>query len=471
MPQSVKTLAYLLPWCVVIALCSLYTPYFGNDFRYMLVEGTNDLVSSLSDIVISQYRHYFTWGGRTVNHLIAQFLLYIGKPAQSIITALTYGLLLLAIVWAGLNCRRPTFKVRLLPLIFVSLVLWLCMRNFGEVVINVVSSSNYMFSTLLILLFFIPFVQSFHLERDVRPWWFSLFMCALGILAGWTNENTGCAAVTVVGLYNLKLLKEKRLTAWQCLGGCGLLGGYLALMLAPGNAARMLFMENKGFDFWEHFFNDSIGIIGLSFLTQHLLLISLIWVLWQLKRHALLVCPSAQVKAGLWLCAAGFLSLLIMLASPTIPARSAAPFTIFVAAGTVALANELYLHGISICPKSLCNAVLSVLFIVSAASAVNAVLGYRQMYFDNQQRGREIIAQLRQGKQDLVVSPLKTQRGRYIYAADVRTDPQNWANLILTRYYGLHSIVRSCDEVSSSLPNDFVYFVKIGQPVCKVPAP
>ena len=466
MSQAVKTLGYLLPWAVVIFLCSYYTPYFGNDYRYMLVEGTNDLVGSLSDIVISQYRHYFDWGGRTVNHLIAQFLLYIEKPWQSLITTATYLLLLLATVWAGLNCRYPTLKVRIWPLIFVSLVFWLCMRNFGEVVINVVSSCNYMFSTLIILLFLIPFCQSFHVEHDVRAWWVTPAMFVLGLLAGWTNENTGCAAVVVVGLYNLKLLWQRRLSAWQFSGGVGLLLGYLILMLAPGNEARMQFMENKGFDFWEHFFNDSLPIIGLSFLTQHLLLISLAYILWQLKRHALLVNPSAQVKMGLWLCAAGFISLLIMLASPTIPARSAAPFTIFVAAGTVALAQELYAHGISLWPKSMRNVVVGLLLIFSTACAVNAILGYRQLNFDNKQRGMEIIAQLRQGKHDLVVSPFKVERSRYIYVADVRVDPNNWANLILTRYYNLHSIVRSCDEPSRKLANDFIYFAKLGKPIC-----
>ncbi len=467
MSRTIKVLCYLAPWFAVIFMCSYFTPYFGNDYRYMLVEGTDSMVGSLYDILVSQYRHYFDWGGRTVNHLLAQFLLYIGKPWQSLITAAGYILLVLAICWTGFG-YRPSLRLRLLPLCFVSLILWLCLRNFGEVVINVVSSCNYMFSTLIILLFLLPFRQSMHKERDVRPGWFAAVMFGAGLIAGWTNENTGFAAVAVVGLYNLKLLCERRLSLWQLCAGCGLLLGYLLLILAPGNEARLEFMQAKGFDFWQHFFDASLSIIGISFVTQHLLLISLIYVLWLLNRHALLRLSSPDVCAGLWLCAAGFLSLLIMLASPTIPARSVTPFTVFTAAGVLALYRELYLRGIKVLPAWSLKLLLPLFFAFSAATAFNAVQGYYQAHLDNYKRGLEIILQLRQGKKDLVVHPLNVSRTRYLYLADAKADKNNWANLILARYYGLDSIVRICDEPQSDRIGDFVYFSKLGQPICRV---
>ena len=269
--SAAKALIYLALWAALIALCSYLAPYCGNDLRYMLIEGTDDLVNSVGDVFISQYRHYFDWGGRTVNHVIAQLLLYLDKPGQSIIQGLTFALLVWAIAAAGAG--RWRVRQPLYPLIFITLMLWLCLRNFGEVVINMVSSANYLYSTLLVLIFLIPFRQSLRCAQDKRSWAFALQMFPLGIIAGWTNENTGFAAVCMVGLYNLRLLYEKRLTAWQFTGGVGLLIGYVLLMAAPGNEARMEFMEDKGFNFWDHFIHNSLEIVGFSFITQHLLLI------------------------------------------------------------------------------------------------------------------------------------------------------------------------------------------------------
>ena len=464
--SAAKALIYLALWAALIALCSYLAPYCGNDLRYMLIEGTDDLVNSVGDVFISQYRHYFDWGGRTVNHVIAQLLLYLDKPGQSIIQGLTFALLVWAIAAAGAgrwHVRQPLY-----PLIFITLMLWLCLRNFGEVVINMVSSANYLYSTLLVLIFLIPFRQSLRCAQDKRSWAFALQMFPLGIIAGWTNENTGFAAVCMVGLYNLRLLYEKRLTAWQFTGGVGLLIGYVLLMAAPGNEARMEFMEDKGFNFWDHFIHNSLEIVGFSFITQHLLLISAAWLLYLLKCYELLRRPSPEVKGGYFLCAVGFLSLLIMLASPTIPARSAAPFTIFVTAGVLCFYQELHDRGITVLPRPAAVFLCFAGLVFTVLTAQNAVRGYAQARLDNQVRGMEIITQLRAGQKDLVLSPFNVQRSRYIYLAELRTDKTHWSNAIAARFYRVNTVVSRCDPPAQTRPNDFVYFAPIGHPACSV---
>ncbi|MBP5243143.1 MAG: hypothetical protein J6Z28_00295, partial [Succinivibrio sp.] len=87
---QLKTNIYLLFWFSFIAIFAFLIPYYSNDYRYQLIEGTEDMVSSLWDICVSQYRHYFTWGGRTPPHFLAQCLLWGGKVISSIATALCY---------------------------------------------------------------------------------------------------------------------------------------------------------------------------------------------------------------------------------------------------------------------------------------------------------------------------------------------------------------------------------------------
>lgn len=467
MSKALRPLWLLLPVFVVIFISSYLTPYFGNDYRYLLVQGTDELVGSISDIFISQYRHYFEWGGRTVNHLIAQFLLYIDKPWQSIIQALTFCAVVYMIAALGSGSIRPS-KQRLSALVFAFLMLWFCLRNFGEVVINVVSSCNYLYSTLIIMVFLLPFRQSLLKFEDHRPLVFSLLMFPLGVCAGWTNENTGFAVGTMVGLYNLKLLIERRLSLWQFMGGVGLLCGYLLLMLAPGNHARFENMEDRGFNYVEHFLDSGIEVVALCFAMQHLLLLSLIAVLYKLRSHELLHLDKAQVRAGLWLCAIGFLSLLIMLASPTVPARSSAPFTILVTAGVLALYQELYQREIRVLQRWAANTLLVIACPVVLFTAFNMTQAYLQAHMDNKVRGMEIMAQLSQGKKDIVVHPLNVRSSRYVYIADARTKKDLWVNLILAKYYRVDSFARNCDYAPAPYPEDLIFIQKLGRPVCTV---
>ena len=94
MQISTRSYCYLLLWFGLIIICSELTPYFANDYRYMLVQGTHDFISSYQDIWQSQYQHYFAWGGRSVAHTIAQVLLFWGKPLSAVAQACCYVLLL-----------------------------------------------------------------------------------------------------------------------------------------------------------------------------------------------------------------------------------------------------------------------------------------------------------------------------------------------------------------------------------------
>lgn len=458
--------ALLLPVFCLIFICSYLTPYFGNDFRYMLIQGTTDLVGSCSDILLSQWRHYFEWGGRTVNHLIAQWLLYIGKPLQSLITALAFCSVIYMISALGCGSLRPAAQ-KPSHIIFAFLMLWLCLRSFGEVVINVVSSANYLFSTLIVMIFLLPFRQSLGEQAVRRGWTLTFLMLPLGIAAGWCNENTGFAVVSMVGLYNLKLLLQRRLQPWQFTGGIGLLAGYIILMIAPGNQSRYEFMESGGFDFTAHFLNSTLGIVGLTLLLQHVLLLALALTLWKLHDNGLLSLQRPQVKAGLWLCAAGFLSFLIMLASPTVPARSAAPLTIITSAGVLALVSELEMRGIKLLPRAvvwICGIICLPFVLITA---FNMTQSYYQAYLDNKVRGLEIILQLQQGSQDLKVHPLNVKNSRYVYIADVHQDPAFWANRNAAMFYNVNSISRTCDNVKGPWPDDVIFIQKLGRPVCE----
>lgn len=461
-----RAIWYLVLWFAFISITANLAPYFANDFRYMLIEGTSDFVSSFSDVIVSQYRHYFDWGGRTVAHVIAQSLLYMGKPAHSIIQGICYILLVLFIYYNGRGIA-PTFKLNFLSIFFITMMLWICTRSYGEIVFNVVSSSNYLYTTTIILIFLLPFRLSIRKDAYTLPFIFAPLMFILGLMAGWCNENTSAALVCAVGLLNLYHIKRRTLTLWQFTGGIGLLLGFLLLALSPGNAARMDFIEAKGFDFMEHL-PRSVEIILSSIVFQFILVVSFFISLFKVRGRMLHVNDTYQYAGSLFLAAIGLLSALIMLASPTVPARSFIGFTVFVTAATVGLSSLISTRGEGLLTPALCKTFVAVACLYSAITMSNTLYCYYEVKQDVKVRESQINSQLDQNIKDLVVTPFRITNSKYLYIADVRASKSHWSNRILKKFYKVDSIRRSCDADGSKIAYDFMplQFVK-PEGICK----
>ena len=73
-----------------------------------------------------------------------------------------------------------------------------------------------------------------------------ILMFLLGIIAGWTNENTAVGAIFIVvaSLFFMKK-SEVKLEKWHISGAVGIVIGFILLIAAPGNYARNeLFVDN-----------------------------------------------------------------------------------------------------------------------------------------------------------------------------------------------------------------------------------
>ena len=52
----------------------------GGNLDAMQIDNSQRVrVENLSDILISQYSHYFNWGGRIIGHTLAQIFILLGK--------------------------------------------------------------------------------------------------------------------------------------------------------------------------------------------------------------------------------------------------------------------------------------------------------------------------------------------------------------------------------------------------------
>lgn len=92
--------------------CNMMTPLLLDDYAYSFI-WNNDVggnlsivysdfvdfsrISSFYDILISQYNHYFSWGGRSIAHSLLQFFLWQGKSMFNYLNSLAFVLLIVSI--------------------------------------------------------------------------------------------------------------------------------------------------------------------------------------------------------------------------------------------------------------------------------------------------------------------------------------------------------------------------------------
>ncbi|NDV77699.1 hypothetical protein D0T57_01755 [Dysgonomonas sp. 511] len=221
---------------LALLFLNILTPLISDDFAYLYIYGEEGRISSLSDIVTSQINHYYMWGGRSVVHFIAQVLLLLPSYVADLLNAAVY----MAYIWLIYLHVKGRGKNSLNLFILVNLAVWFLQPVLSDTVLWITGSANYLWGTLLVLLFLLPYrLYNGGKTTTVMSIILSPTLFIGGIVAGWTNENTAAAAL-VVGVLFLFYYKYKewKLPLWAFSGLAAFFIGYLIMILAPGNFER-----------------------------------------------------------------------------------------------------------------------------------------------------------------------------------------------------------------------------------------
>ena len=201
--------------------------------------GPRQRITSFYDIVVSQWSHYFTWGGRILGIGLTQLFAWQGKEWFNILNTLVLGGLLLVVfrIGTGLPLRAMNRTYMLwLVLSFLFLLpdpflttLWMC------------GSCVFLWMGLLECLFLLPLALKYwHADFwQQPPKWAMPLMMLSGLCAGWSVE-TGAAAAGLITLFALWYFKrQKQLQPWMIAGFICLCIGGIMLTQAPGEMVRL----------------------------------------------------------------------------------------------------------------------------------------------------------------------------------------------------------------------------------------
>lgn len=305
---------------------------FGDDYVYSFVWTGQSIyeplphnasrVESWQDLFNSQWSHYFTWGGRTVAHVLAQFFLWKGKALFNFANALISVFLVFELYWC-INKGKITFQFDRRTIIWIFFLLWACTPGFGVIFFWITGACNYLWTNVILLGFLLPYFQKYYSTKKLAK---NNSLCiavvfAAGIIAGWTNENSVCWVILVLALFIYHCNKHNNSEKWMISGFIGLVSGYALLMFAPGNYNR-LSSSQSGWHFLAGL-NDYLSTLLMICILQFFLCYFVMRSLFSLRK----ICKAnlligKEVLLVKVLVLTGFCMTGIMFLSPGFPARS-----------------------------------------------------------------------------------------------------------------------------------------------------
>lgn len=443
-------------------ILNVFTPLsFGDDYVYSFIWEGHSIyeplsenairVSSLKDLFTSQVLHYYTWSGRIVSHILAQFFLWIGKNVFNVCNAFASILLVAEIYWCShKGIIKNTANVETLCVIFFAL--WAFSPGFGDVFLWLDGACNYLWTTVILLGFILPYIRRYYsasegIQQDNI---YSLLMFFGGIIAGCTNENVVCWVILMLAVLVFRVWKNGNVEHALYCGMAGLVIGYALLMVAPGNMARLL-TEKSGYNWftWSGFAVKVALFILLLLYFQIFLWLFNLRSLHTLggKAHKKNEALGKEVMLIKILCAASFGMTFMMLFSPNFLPRSAFPGSVFLIIAACILLRIQDEYAIILISKRIKRVVcvVGMLFFV-----ITTVATFYGTYYYGEQV-RDIVAKVKASdyaKNSVInVSSIRPvhdviNKASYYHLNffKMSADEKDWRNVSFARYYGIKGI-------------------------------
>lgn len=405
---------------VLIYFLNYLTPLIADDFYYLYSFGVGypKPIDSLSELIISQSKHYEVWGGRVVTHAIGQVLLQFPSFVFDILNAIVY-FLYISLLYKIIVGKTRKFNYLLFMLLFFAV--WYVTPTYGDTMLWLIGSANYLWGTTIILLYLLPYRLWTDTKKTiVKSSFYSILLFLLGIVVGWTNENSVAALIVIlvllVALYFNKMHNKPYPLLFGIIGVCI---GYYFLITAPGNFIRA--GENIRLSFFILFYRFYRMSTNLFTMYGWMLIIVCAFFFYafkkKLKVHYTLI---AIFVIG------AFVGVYVMLASPQFPPRSWFIVVTFLIIAIGLFLQEISNVGLRMIKYSVVL-ISAIGFIFTYITAVKDGLKVKQMTQE-----RELLAKTARDNGEVVVVFERINLGsRYVHDEDDRS------NMVLDLYYGL----------------------------------
>lgn len=268
------SLAILIIVFSYMLVLNILMPMHRDDYGYALIWGTLDKIASWPDVFQSLYNHYIDHGGRMVAYFVLDSFLFLGKQWYNPFNSFLFVGLIILIYWH--SQRKITLHFDPYVILCIILFTWLGLPHFAEVNLWMAGATGYLFTSVLILTFLLPYHFAFLNKNILEDNFFAVIVMFLGgIIAGWTIENTSATMSFIITCSILYFYKKNAVQKWMLSGLAGAITGLAFLVLAPGNYVRYAGTKKA---IIYHFTNlIAAGVETLFYLLPVVLFLIFIW--------------------------------------------------------------------------------------------------------------------------------------------------------------------------------------------------
>ncbi|EEU77472.1 DUF6056 family protein [Enterococcus faecalis] len=293
---------------LIMLILNNLTPLLADDYVYLYK--TKNWFTILAD----EYNQYVTWTGRSVVHVIARIFLLLPKGIFNVFNALAYTIVTYLVY--RLTLQKQGEKYNSFRFIIIQVLFWLFIPAFGEVFLWETGSANYLWGSLIILSFLYVYHREIIEEHVFTKTKLMIFlMFALGILAGWCNENTsGGALLIVLGYLGWQFYTKRKLSLWMFTGVVGNIIGLALMVLAPGNKVRATYFARST---WSLPRKAMTGIITIFEQMKENLSLFLVILILLLVLYAYISQDKKRVYLSVVYFISGIATMLVLIISPT----------------------------------------------------------------------------------------------------------------------------------------------------------
>ena len=461
MPWQVLLLLFAVPFLIR----NLLLPMVGDDFSYAFIWdgehwgnlmdniGPRERIGSFYDILVSQWSHYFTWGGRTPSMIFIQLFAWVGKVWFDLANTAVFVLLMLVLYWLAVSkIESPSHHKG--AFLWVLLCMLFGVLDYPTTMLWMTGACVYLWTGLWECVFLLMLLRG----KQV-----SIFLiAALGLTAGWSEEAGSLITVMLTTFFLIEAWRQKRLERWMVVGYVFLLIGCGLLILSPGSLNRMdLMLElapeyvlppEKFFSvemFWDNFTEGFLPIL----IWESFLFIPIILFFREKKEGRLQGKNSQRV---LTYTAGGIMVLVVMMIVPEFALRTGFHSTLFLTVASAAAFKEIapWLKQVLVATplRRMVTITLGTLFILYGLFILVGAFYIESSYRQQFDERLDYVMHHRDQKQlvvpafqipnslDHYIGPRSLVEDHLIYAADIEAKPTDNRSLMYALYYNLPPI-------------------------------
>ena len=415
---------------IIMFVFNKYTTFVADDYSYMYSFSDSTRIRSILDIFPSMYSHAFTMNGRLIAHFFVQLFLLFPPYLFDTVNAVFFLMLILAVY--KYCFKRDEINIFGLAAVFAAV--WYFVPSFGQVMLWLDGSCNYLWGITFSLWYLFPYVSLVIERTSIKNTVLKILFVLSGIFIGNWLETASFGTILIAAAMLLvsKFFLKKIIPMYMIMSICFMTVGFILMLLAPGTGKNKVSAE--GLSGYIYNFLEAMDMY-----VNHLMWLVIIFII--LFVGALFLGYKKKIL---------LISLIFFLASlctnfmhiiaAYYPERNMLASTVYLIIAVGILLREFKNGNYEIAMVS----GLCVLLLFSCVQFFHGGVDIYSTYVQHEKRDMEAEEQKENGSKELVLPKITvaTKYSAQYGLADLDSSQQNaWFNRAVARYYEVDSVL------------------------------